>query len=56
MVRLGLIACVLALGAFFGIRWVVKLPSRYERKPRILSPWNALDHGIDPSVGDGGES
>ncbi|CAN2193234.1 hypothetical protein MCEMZLE14_00581 [Candidatus Nanopelagicaceae bacterium] len=25
------------------------LSSRYERKPRVLNPWNALDKGIDPT-------
>jgi len=26
-----------------------RLSSRYERKPRSLSPWKALDEGIDPT-------
>jgi hypothetical protein len=26
-----------------------KKPSRYERTPRVLNSWNALDKGIDPS-------
>jgi hypothetical protein len=26
------------------------LSSRYERKPRELNTWSALDHGIDPTV------
>lgn len=26
-----------------------KLSSRYERKPRVLNSWNALDKGIDPT-------
>ena len=26
-----------------------RLSSRYERKPRSLSPWNSLDRGIDPT-------
>ncbi|CAB4931905.1 unannotated protein [freshwater metagenome] len=29
-----------------------KKPSRYERSPRTLTPWNALDNGIDPSDED----
>ena len=29
-----------------------KLSSRYERKPRELNTWSALDHGIDPTVND----
>ena len=27
-----------------------KLSSRYERKPRELNAWSALDHGIDPTI------
>ena len=30
------------------------ISSRYERKPKVHSPWSALDNGIDPSS-DGGE-
>ena len=34
-----------------------RLSSRYERKPRTISPWNAMDRGIDPTdkhdTGDG---
>ena len=26
------------------------LSSRYERKPRELNKWSALDHGIDPTI------
>ena len=29
-----------------------KLSSRYERKPRVLNTWSALDEGIDPTVED----
>ena len=25
------------------------LSSRYERKPRVHTPWSAQDHGIDPT-------
>ncbi len=40
------------LGLTLLILWhILKLPSRYERRPKELSPWNALDIGIDPSVG-----
>ena len=28
------------------------LSSRYERKPRVLNTWSALDEGIDPTVQD----
>jgi len=27
----------------------LKLSSRYERKPRELNTWSALDQGIDPT-------
>lgn len=27
----------------------LKLSSRYERSPRTLNSWSALDNGIDPS-------
>ena len=30
----------------------VKLSSRYERKPRVLNTWSAIDEGIDPTVQD----
>jgi hypothetical protein len=30
------------------------ISSRYERKPKIHTPWSALDNGIDPSQ-EGGE-
>lgn len=25
------------------------ISSRYERKPKVHTPWSALDNGIDPS-------
>ena len=25
------------------------LSSRYERKPKVQTPWSAQDHGIDPT-------
>lgn len=27
----------------------LRLSARYERAPRKLSPWNAMDKGIDPT-------
>jgi hypothetical protein len=29
------------------------ISSRYERKPKIHTPWSALDNGIDPSQESG---
>lgn len=37
---------------FYIVRRIIKLPSRYERSPKNLSPWNALDQGIDPSISE----
>ena len=44
------IAFVLIALTFFIMRRIAKLPSRYERRPKNLSPWNSLDQGIDPSI------
>ena len=41
---------LVAAVTFFVFRWIAKLPSRYERNPKSLSPWNSLDHGIDPTL------
>jgi hypothetical protein len=41
---------VLFAMAFIVIRRIIRLPSRYERKPQVLSPWSSLDQGIDPSI------
>ena len=27
----------------------IRLSTRYERKPKNLSPWSAMDKGIDPT-------
>lgn len=40
---------------FYVVRRIIKLPSRYERRPKDFSPWNALDQGIDPSISKDGE-
>jgi hypothetical protein len=29
------------------------ISSRYERKPKVHTPWSALDNGIDPSKNGG---
>ncbi len=36
--------------AFYVFRRIARLPLRYERHARTLSPWNSLDQGIDPTV------
>lgn len=38
---------VMVLVALIGRKF--NLSSRYERKPRVLNSWNALDKGIDPT-------
>lgn len=40
-------AVVMVLVVLIGRKF--KLSSRYERKPRVLNSWNALDKGIDPT-------
>ncbi len=52
MVKFVAVALVALFAFFFVVRAIVKLPSRYERRPKNLSPWNALDEGIDPSISD----
>ena len=41
------IAIVLLIGKRF------RLSARYERKERVLTPWNSLDQGIDPTENEG---
>jgi hypothetical protein len=42
------LVCVFALVIVISKRF--KLSSKYDRKPRELNTWTALDHGIDPTV------
>jgi hypothetical protein len=41
------IAIVLLIGKRF------RISARYERKEKVLTPWNSLDQGIDPTENDG---
>ncbi len=41
------ISIVLLIGKRF------RLSARYERKERVLTPWNSLDQGIDPTENEG---
>lgn len=43
------ITAVVVMGLVLLIGRKFKLSSRYERKPRVLNSWNALDKGIDPT-------
>ena len=43
----GTAVVVMVLVALIGRKF--NLSSRYERKPRVLNSWNALDKGIDPT-------
>lgn len=56
MIKFVAIALVVVIAFFFIVRGIVKLPSRYERRPKNLSPWNALDEGIDPTISDKSKS
>jgi len=40
------IAIVLLIGKRF------RISARYERKEKVLTPWNSLDQGIDPTEND----
>jgi hypothetical protein len=44
-----LISAVIVISATLILGRSMKLSSRYERKPRKLSDWNAQDQGIDPT-------
>lgn len=52
MFKFIVVALAICIALFFLVRIIIKLPSRYERHPKNISPWNALDEGIDPSVSD----
>jgi hypothetical protein len=41
---------VIAIALLIGKRF--RLSSRYERKDKVLTPWNSLDQGIDPTEND----
>ncbi len=45
-----LVIFLLAAGTFFLVRRIIKLPSKYERQPKIVTSWRALDEGIDPTL------
>ena len=45
-----LVIALLSAGTFLVVRRIIALPSKYERKPKIISSWSALDEGIDPTV------
>ena len=44
-----LFSLVVILLLVFLISRRFNISSRYERKPKVHTPWSALDNGIDPS-------
>lgn len=44
-----LISAVIVGSLTLYVSRTIKLAAKYERKPRELSDWNALDQGIDPT-------
>jgi hypothetical protein len=44
-----IISAVVVFAAVVIVSKKINLSSRYERKPRVLNSWNALDKGIDPT-------
>ena len=43
------IAAVFVLAIVLLLARKFKISSRYERSPRVLNTWSALDKGIDPT-------
>lgn len=43
------VSAVLVIALTLLISRTIKLSTKYDRKPRKLSDWNALDQGIDPT-------
>lgn len=41
------VVVIYATVVFIGRKF--RISSRYERKPRVLNTWSALDKGIDPT-------
>jgi len=48
-----LFSIIAVMALVFLISKRFKLSTRYERKPKTQTPWNALDHGIDPTQESG---
>jgi len=40
---------VVIIAIVFAISRRFNISSRYERKPKVHTPWSALDEGIDPT-------
>ncbi|CAB4779037.1 unannotated protein [freshwater metagenome] len=49
-----LVSLVVILLLVFLLSRRFNISSRYERKPKVHTPWSALDSGIDPTK-DGGD-
>lgn len=47
-----IIAAIVVMIVVVAISSKFKISNRYERKPRELNTWSALDKGIDPTVAD----
>jgi hypothetical protein len=48
-----LFSIILIMVLVFLISRRFKLSTRYERKPKMHTPWSALDNGIDPTQESG---
>jgi hypothetical protein len=49
-----LFSLIVIVGIVFLVSRRFNISSRYERKPKVHTPWSALDSGIDPTQ-EGGE-
>lgn len=46
-----LISIIVVMAIVLFLSGKFNLSTKYERKPRILNTWSALDQGIDPTEG-----
>ena len=44
-----IVTVLLGVATILVAKRIVKLPSKYERAPKVISSWRALDQGIDPT-------
>ena len=44
-----IVIVLLGAATFLVAKRIIKLPSKYERAPKVISSWRALDQGIDPT-------
>jgi hypothetical protein len=48
-----LFSIIVVLAFVFLLSKKFNISARYERKPKVQTPWSALDNGIDPTENSG---